>query len=157
VSCAAQFGTNHSVAAALGLQNSFVGNLLLGNTASGLANLGLLAFGTRTPGATDVVGILSKGGAQGIPVPPGNPGWSGAAGQLRGAAVQGTVAATYNAIAGVGQETIELGITASGTIATPAAQLASTTASTIAYGVGLAKFAWDAGTFAYGYAFGCAP
>lgn len=68
-----------------------------------------------------------KGAAQGIPVPPGNPGLSGATGQLRSIAVQGVVSAGYNAIAGVGAEPIELGLGAAGTIATPVAQLSAET------------------------------
>jgi hypothetical protein len=88
-------------------------------------------------------------------MPPGNPGWSGAVGQLRGMAVQTAVAGTYNAIAGVGQETIELGITASGMVATAVAQLGAETLSNVAFGVGVAKFAWDLGTVVYGYTIAC--
>ncbi len=153
--CAAQFGTNHSIAAAFGAQNNFLANLLGGNSVSGLVNLGLFISGDATPTAAQLASIPLKGAAQGIPVPPGNPGLSGAVGQLRGMAVQGAVAGTYNAIAGVGQETIELGITASGTVATPVAQLGAETLSNVAFGAGVAKFAWDLGTVGYGYFFAC--
>ncbi len=74
---------------------------------------------------------------------------------MRGLAAQSAVAGTYNAIAGVGQETIELGITASGNVATPVAQLSAETLSNVAFGVGVAKFAWDLGTVGYGYFFEC--
>jgi hypothetical protein len=65
------------------------------------------------------------------------------------------VAGAYGAIAGVGAEPLELGITAAGTVATPVAQLSTQTLTNVATGVGLAKFAFDLTTFAYGYAFGC--
>jgi hypothetical protein len=74
---------------------------------------------------------------------------------VRGLAVQGAVAGAYNAIAGVGAEPIELGITAAGTIATPVAQLGTETLSNVAFGVGVAKFAFDFSTVADGYLFAC--
>jgi len=39
LACAAEFGQNHSIAAAFGAQNNFLGNLFGGNTFSGLADL----------------------------------------------------------------------------------------------------------------------
>jgi RHS repeat-associated protein len=155
LACAVQFGSNHSIAAAFGLQNNFVANLFGGNTVSSLVNLGLFVSGDKTPTSAQLASISLKGMAQGIPVPPGNPGLSGATGQLRSLAVQSAVASAYNAFAGVGQETIELGITATGTVATPAVQLGTQTLTNVATGIGLAKFALDLGTFAYGYAFVC--
>jgi RHS repeat-associated protein len=155
--CAAQFGSNHSIAAAFGAQNNFLANLLGGNSVSGLVNLGLFISGDATPTIAQLASIPLKGAAQGIPVPPGNPGLSGAVGQVRGLAVQSAVAGSYNAIAGVGQETIELGITASGTVATPVAQLGAETLSNVAFGVGVAKFGLDASTFLYGYFVACHP
>jgi len=71
--------------------------------------------------------------------------------------VQAAVGAGYNAIAGVGAEPIELGITAAGTVATPVAQLSTETLSNVAFGVGVAKFGFDAGTFLYGYFVACHP
>ncbi len=153
--CAAQFGSNHSIAAAFGAQNNFLGNLLGGNSVSGLVNLGLFISGDATPTAGQLASVPLKGAAQGIPVPPGDPGLSGAVGQLRGMAVQSAVAGTYNAIAGVGQETIELGITATGTVATPVAQLGTQSLSNVAFGAGIAKFAFDASTVLYGYFVAC--
>jgi hypothetical protein len=140
---------------AFGAQNNFFGNLLGGNSVSGLVNLGLFISGNKTPTPAQLAAIPLKGAAQGIPVPPGLSGRSGAVGQLRGMAVQSAVAGTYNAIAGVGQETIELGITASGTVATPVAQLGAETLRNVAFGVGIAKFAWDLGTVVYGYTVAC--
>jgi hypothetical protein len=143
--CAAQFGQNHSIAAAFGAQNNFVANLFGGNSVSGLVNLGLFVSGKKTPTAGQLATIPLRGAAQGIPVPPGHPGLSGVMGQLRGLGVQSAVAGTYNAIAGVGAETIELGITATGTVATPVAQLGAETLSNVAFGVAVA----------YGYLFAC--
>ena len=155
--CASQFGSNHSIAAAFGAQNNFVANLFGGNSVSGLANLALFISGSATPTASQLASIPLKGAAQGIPVPPGNPGLSGAVGQIRGLAVQTAVTAGYNAIAGVGQETIELGITTAGTVATPVAQLSAETLSNVAFGAGVAKFGFDAATFLYGYFVACHP
>ncbi len=157
LACAARFGTNHSVAALFGAQGNFVANLFLGNSVSGLVNLGLFISGDVTPSAAQIASIPLKGAAQGIPVPPGNPGLSGAVGQLRSLGVQAAVGAGYNAIAGVGAEPIELGITAAGTVATPVAQLSTETLSNVAFGVGVAKFGFDAGTFLYGYFVACHP
>ncbi|HXN21295.1 MAG TPA: hypothetical protein VOA41_00970 [Candidatus Dormibacteraeota bacterium] len=64
-----------------------------------------------------------KGTAQGIPIPGAGPGVRGMVGPVRNAAVGAAVSAGYNAIAGVGQETLELGISASGKVATVAAPL----------------------------------
>ena len=150
--CASEFGKNHSISAAFGAQNTFVGGLFGGNTVSSLVNLGLAVSGNGSLSNADVGKILLKGGAQGVPVPPGNPGLSGAAGQLRSLGVQNAVAAGYNAIAGVGAQPIELGITASGTIATEVGRLSASALTNISTGVGLAKFAFDFTTFAIGYA-----
>ena len=157
LACAAQFGQNHSIAAAFGAQNNFLANLFAGNSVSGLVNLGLFISGDKTPTAAQLAAIPLKGAAQGIPIPPelGHPGLSGAVGQVRSLAIQGAVAGSYNVIAGVGQETIELGITASEMVATPVAQLSTTTLSNVAFGVGAAKFAFDFSTVAYGYVFAC--
>jgi hypothetical protein len=155
LACAAEFGQNHSVAAAFGAQNSFVINLFGGNSVSGLVNLGLFVFGAKIPTASQLASIPLKGAAQGIPVPPGKPGLSGAMGQVRGLAVQGAVSGVYNAFAGVGAEPIELGITATGTIATPVAQLGAQTLTNVATGAGMAKFAFDLGTFLYGLGVEC--
>jgi hypothetical protein len=145
------------VAALFGAQGNFVANLFLGNSVSGLVNLGLFISGDVTPSAAQIASIPLKGAAQGIPMPPGNPGLSGAVGQLRGLGVQAAVGAGYNAIARVGAETIELGITAAGTVAAPVAQLSTETLSNVAFGVGVAKFGFDAGTFLYGYFVACHP
>ncbi len=155
LACAAQFGSNHSIAAAFGLQNNFVGNLFGGNSVSGLVNLGLFVSGNKTPTVAQLAAIPLKGAAQGIPVPPGNPGLSGAVGQLRSLGVQSVTAGAYNAFTGAGAETIELGITATGTVATPVAQLGAETLSNVAFGAGVAKFAFDFSTVAYGYLFAC--
>jgi RHS repeat-associated protein len=86
--CAAQFGTNHSIAAAFDAQGNFLANLFGGNSVSGLVNLGLFISGDTTPTVAQLAAIPLKGAAQGIPVPPGNPGLSGAVGQVRGLGVR---------------------------------------------------------------------
>jgi hypothetical protein len=72
---------------------------------------------------------------------------SGAVGQLQGAGIQ----AAYGAVTGVGQETLELGISASGSVASVAAPLSETAL----FGVGVAKLAFDAVTVGYGYIAAC--
>jgi RHS repeat-associated protein len=153
LACAADFGQNHSIAAAFGKQNSFVGNLFGGNTFSNLAYLGQSVFGSRTPTGGDIAGTILGGAGQGLPG--GGPGFKGAAGQASDAIVGGAVSAGYNAITGVGGQTLELGITASGTVASVATPLAATTVGTIVGYANLAKLALDAGTFAYGAIFAC--
>jgi hypothetical protein len=78
---------------------------------AGLATVGLALPGDATLGAQNIARMSLKGGAQGIAVPPGHPGLSGAVGLTRGAGVEAGTAAVYNSIAGVGRETIELGLT----------------------------------------------
>jgi|SRR5271170_5702082 hypothetical protein len=150
LACAANYGQNHSIAAAFGAQNTFVGNLFGGNTVSNLVNLGQSVFGNGTPTSGDIASTILSGGGQGLPG--GGPGFKGVAGQASDAIVGGAVSAGYGAIAGVGQETIELGITAAGTVATPVAQLSAQTLTNVAIGVGLAKLAFDLTTFAIGFA-----
>jgi hypothetical protein len=112
----------------------------------------MMAFGNQTPTGGDIASVILSGGGQGLPG--GGPGFKGAGGIASDAIVGGAVSAGYNAIAGVGQQTLELGISAS-TVATPVAQLSAETLGTIASGVGLAKFALDAGTVLYGYLAAC--
>jgi len=114
--------------------------------------LGQSVFGTRTPTGGDIGGTILGGGGQGLPG--GGPGFKGAAGQASDAIVGGAVSAGYNAITGVGQQTLELGISGN-TLATVATPLAATTVGTIVGYANLAKLALDAGTFAYGAIFAC--
>ena len=155
LACASKFAQDHSIAAAFGAQESFVGNLLGGNTISGLVDLGQTIFGSKTPTAGDVATVVLSGGGQGLPG--GGPGFKGVAGQASDAIVGGAVAGSYNAMAGVGGETIELGITATGTVATPIAQLSAQTLEDVVGGIGLAKLGFDASTFLYGYFVACHP
>ena len=111
-----------------------------------------MVFGNKSPTGGDIASIILSGGGQGLPG--GGPGFKGAGGIASDAIVGGAVSAGYNAIAGVGQQTLELGISAS-TVATPVAQLSAETLGTVASGVGAAKFLFDLGTVAYGYAVAC--
>ena len=99
--------------------------------------------------------MIVKGAGQGIPIPGAGPGVRGALGQARSAAVQAAVSAGYNAIAGVGAQPLELGITASGKVATAVTPLAQGTLGTIANTVAVGKFVFDIATFGYGLIFAC--
>jgi RHS repeat-associated protein len=155
LTCSAQYGQNHSIAAAFGAQNSFVGNLFGGNTFSGLVDLGQTVFGNGTPTASGIATTTLSGGGQGLPG--GGAGFKGAAGQASDAIVGDLVSAGYNAVTGVGPQTLELGITASGRVASITAPLAESTVSEVVGYANLAKTAWDAGTFLYGYFVACKP
>ena len=93
-----------------------------------------------------------SGGGQGLPG--GWSGFKGASGQASDAIVRSAVSAGYNAIAGVGQQTLELGISTS-TVATTVTELSAVSLNTVASGVGVAKFALDAVTVLYGYLVAC--
>jgi hypothetical protein len=73
------------------------------------------------------------------------------------AALTAVVSGLYNGISGVGQETLELGITASGKVASIAAPLAESTVASIVGYANLAKLGWDGATFFYGYFRACRP
>ncbi|HXL21809.1 MAG TPA: RHS repeat-associated core domain-containing protein [Candidatus Dormibacteraeota bacterium] len=162
IQCAIQFGRKHSLAAGVGAifgdkaGNNFVTQLLLGNTASSLAKIGTDIFGSTSPDARQVASMALKGVAQGIPRLPGGIPITGPVSPLRNAAVGSAITAGYNAITGVGQETLQLGISASnvGSAATPLAQ--TTVQSIVGYAT-LAKFGIDVSTFLYGYFISCKP
>ena len=99
----------------------FVSNLFLGNSVSGIVEIGNDIFGNGTPTGSQVGTILLSGGGQGIPG--GGPGMKGPTGMIQDAAV-GEVATQ---LFGEG-----------------AADAAATF-------VGLAKFGYDFGSFAWGY------
>jgi hypothetical protein len=67
LACAANFGQNNSIAAAFGAQNNFVGNLLGGNSVSGILNLGMMVFGNKMPTGGDIASTILSGGGQGLP------------------------------------------------------------------------------------------
>ncbi len=160
IECATQFGRSHSLAAGVGaifgdkVGNNFVTQLFLGNTVSSLAKIGTDIFGGTAPDARQVASMAIKGAGQGIPGLP--PTFNPVVGPARNAAVGAAVSAGYNVIAGVGQETLELGLAGS-KVATAAAPLASTTLQTAAAAVAWGKFVFDAATFAYGAAIACRP
>ena len=62
-----------------------------------------------------------------------------------------------NAITGAGRETIELGITASGKVASVVAPLAGTGVAATVGWANLPKLVWDGSTLLYGYCFKCNP
>jgi hypothetical protein len=69
VQCAADYGDQQSLArhASGGAPPNFAENLLGGNTASELTNIGLDVFGNRTPSGSEVATAFLSGGRQGIP------------------------------------------------------------------------------------------
>jgi hypothetical protein len=88
VLCAAEFGDEHSLAAATGATTStgkFISNLFLGNTVSGIVEIGNDIFGNGTPTGQQAATVLLSGGGQGIPG--GGPGMKGPAGMIQDAAV----------------------------------------------------------------------
>lgn len=165
LACAAKFGQNHSIAAAFGAQNTFVGNLLGGNTFSGIADLGQMAFGNKTPNGRTAATALLSGGGQGL-LPNGSPGAQGAAGMLSDLVVGGGARVGYR----LPQEAYNLArgswataTTVSGGAAEEAAATAfdavtplAETATSAAVGwFNVAKLGFDLGTFAYGAIFAC--
>ena len=110
-----------------------------------------VSYGTS---AEDLAKIPLKGVGQGVPLPPGSASqartiWGGATGYARNRAVQAGATAAVNGIRGVGQETIQLGI--SGSVGTSVAGLSAKAAAGVATAVGYAKAAWDVGTFVVGF------
>ncbi len=156
IECATKFGQNHSLAAAVGavlgdkVGNNFVTQLLLGNTVSSLAKIGTDIFGSTSPDARQVASMALKGAGQGIPGlrGPANP----IVGPIRDAAVGPVAAAAYNSVIGAGSQTLELGISASGSVATTVAGVSAQTAATA---VAFAKFGFDGTTFVIGLISGC--
>ena len=113
IDCAAKSGQDNSLAALLfpGSQNSFIGNLLGGNAASGIASLLTLVF---TPGATqsgtDVLTIDLNGAGQGLPCPSSSPGCAGAVGLGQYAVVKTVLNVSWNSVTGVTGQITELGL-----------------------------------------------
>jgi len=134
--CAANYGQDHSIAAAFGVQDTVLGNLIGGNIVSGIVNTGLAITGNSNPNAAPKVGLPTASTIGNSIIP--------SVGSM-------TAEIGINAVKGVGQETIELGITASGSVATSVASVGATTVSNIATGIGAARLIFDAATFAYGF------
>jgi RHS repeat-associated protein len=154
LACAAEFGDAHSLAAATGTENSFLGKAFLGNTFSGITQLGLLATGGPSGAtATDVGIAMLSGTHQGLPGG-GNIG-KGPLGVAQDAAIAGAATAGYNAVVGAGTQTLELGVNASGKVATAISGLSETAAGTVAGVIGAVKLVGDFSTFAYGGIFKC--
>ena len=149
--CAAKYGSQHSIASALGLGNNYVANLFGSNSVSGLVNLGLSISGNGGP--PDFLKMALGGASLGLPINNirtftgggGISGLNGATGYLRGQALQGIFNAATEA-GGISSIAAEGG--------TLAAQ-GGLTAGEFASGVGIAKFGLDLGTFLVGY-YSCA-
>ena len=111
-----------------------------------------MARATR-PTPTDVGIAVLSGTHQGLPGG-GNIG-KGPLGVAQDAIVAGVATAGYNGVVGAGTETLELGIDASGKVATAVGGLSETAAGAVAGTVALAKVGLDAATFLYGGVFRC--
>jgi hypothetical protein len=100
------------------------------------------------------VGIAALSGThQGLPGG-GNIG-KGPLGVAQDAIVGAAATAGYNAVVGAGTQTLELGVNASGKVATAIGGLSETAAGAVAGTVALAKVGLDAATFLYGGVFKC--
>jgi hypothetical protein len=147
LACAAKFGNNHSIGALFG--GGKVAMFFGGNTISSLTNLGLAVTGNgpppQYPGA-----IALSGPALGLPVNDALrfagrqsiPQLTSASGFVRSQALQ----TVFKAASGSSSLT---------TLGGEAALQGGITAGEYASGVALAKFAYDVGSFGYGYLFTC--
>jgi len=154
LACAAQFGDAHSLAAATGTQNSFLGKAFLGNTFSGITQVGLLFTGGPSEANAKDIGVAVLAGThQGLPGG-GNIG-KGPIGVAQDAIVGAAATAGYNAVVGAGTQTLELGVNASGKVATAIGGLSETAAGTVAGVVAGVKVVGDLAVFAYGGVFRC--
>ncbi len=158
IECATKFGQNHSLAAGIGaifgdtVGNNFVTQLLLGNTVSSLAKIGTDIFGNTAPDARQVASMYLKGVVQGVPAPGAPLPITGPVVPVRNAVVGPVAAAAYNSVIGAVSQTLELGISASGSVATTVAGVSAQTAATT---VAFAKFGLDGLTFLYGLGIAC--
>lgn len=153
VDCANKFANNHSLAAAVGAQSSFVGQALGGNTFAGLGSIATAIFGNGDFSAKDAALIAYGGAGQGIPIPGNHPGLNGAGGLLQDTIVKGTTAGVYNAFTGAA--TAPVSILTGETVAGAATQLSVQTLEDVATGVGAAKAFLDLGVYGYGAFFKC--
>ncbi|MGH9440021.1 MAG: hypothetical protein ACRD22_19630, partial [Terriglobia bacterium] len=161
LACAAQYGNQHSLSGFLGIQHNWLGNGLLGNTVSGLVELGLSVFSNASVPNWAQAAFTSVG------LPTRSAGLKGASGIAQETAAK----AFYNGVTGANSELVT-GIT--GAAATPAtvpgyelsvtgatadlgAEVGSGAAESFATGIGVTKFFYDLASFGYGYAIACAP
>jgi hypothetical protein len=79
---AVSFGDRYSLAGALGVQNNAILNAFLGNTVSGLVNVGRTIFGQGGAPSPAAVALTGLG------LPSGGPGAMGVAGMAQGAAAK---------------------------------------------------------------------
>lgn len=151
LSCAAKFGSNHSLASMLGLGDNYVANLFGGNTISGLTNLGLSVAGQGGP--PDFAKMVAGGASLGIPINDALrlSGQQTVAGLT---SVTGTVrAAGLRALFNTATQPAALAsIAAEGGEIAPQGGIS---AAEYASGAAIAKFVFDAATFGYGYVFAC--
>jgi RHS repeat-associated protein len=154
LSCAATFGDNHSIAAAFGTQDTFIGQFLGGNTVSGLIDIGLNISGYSSPSAGDLAQVALGGAGQGLPPLHGE---SGIQTLFDQGAQIGSHSAGWDGAAGIAVDNIVEAGTAAAARVLPAAavgrvaSLGLKAANVAAYG----QLALDLSTTAYGYFFAC--
>lgn len=153
VQCANNFANNHSLAAAFGAQNTFVGQALGGNIFSGIGGLVTAVAGNGELSPQDAALTVYGGASLGIPVPGNHPGLNGAGGMVQDAIVEGTTATAVNAFTGA--STAPVSVITGEAVAGTAAQLSTQTLEDVASGVGWLKLAGDAAIYGYGYFFKC--
>ena len=131
IDCANRFANDHSVAAALGAQNTFVGKALGGNIFGGLGELGVAVFGGGDFSSKDGAALAYGGAGLGIPIPGSHPGLNGAGGVVQDGIVKVGAQYGYNILTG-------------------GAQLSTEALEETATGVGLVKAGYDALSYGYG-------
>ena len=129
--CANSFANDHSVAAAFGAQNTFVGKALGGNIFGGIGELGVAVFGHGEFSSADGAALAYGGASLGVPVPGSHPGLNGAGGVVQDGIVKFGAQFGYNILTG-------------------GAQLSTEALEEVATGAGILKAGYDLGSYAYG-------
>jgi RHS repeat-associated protein len=148
--CANKFANNHSLAAAFGAQNTFLGKALGGNICGGIGSLVTAVAGRGNFTAQDAALTAYGGASLGIPIPGGHPGLNGAGGIVQDAIVKGATATAVNAFTGA--STAPVSVLTGEAIAGTATQISTQALEDVATGVGWLKLAGDAAVYAYGLA-----
>jgi hypothetical protein len=130
--CANTFANDHSVAAALGAQDTVAGKALGGNIFGGIGELGVAVFGNGDFSSRDGAALAYGGAGLGIPIPGSHPGLNGAGGVVQDGIVKVGAQFGYNILTG-------------------GAQLSTEALEEVATGVGIAKAVFDFGVYAYGF------
>lgn len=126
--CICAYAKDHSIASALGIGGSILGDALFGNTVASVADIFLSVFGDKSPDLNDAIGVLSSGATQGLSTS-NSPGPVGPAGLL-GNFIQTVVAER---------------------LVTVAPSFSTVGAQALSNALGVAKLTYDASQFLSGY------